>query len=76
MQGKLKRAGLAESNENPLIDEDSGSLSSIDPDFLPKKPDPPPEPEETKGKSGLKLLGALSKLGARKGSTKWSEVRE
>jgi hypothetical protein len=56
-----------------MQDEDSGSISSIDPDFLPKKPDPPPESEQTQGKSGMKLLGALSKLGKGKPSAKWPE---
>jgi len=49
---------IGESNPN-AVEDDSGSISSIDLDFLPKKPDPPPEPEV----SGLKLLGALGKLG-------------
>ena len=72
LQGQLKRAqgALGESNPNPLNDEDSGSISSIDPDFLPKKAEPPPEPEQTKGKSGLQLLGAMGKLGKGKPSAK------
>jgi hypothetical protein len=56
---------IGESNANPLDDEDSGSISSIDPDFLPKKTEPPP-PEPEKG-MGMKFLG---KLGSSKPSAK------